>query len=97
MKHRSQFTNQTNNNDDRHGKNKRNPKKKREQEFRHIPRSVELDDDEVVLADRIGEVGVVKSEDELLRLGLFRENTIERQRKEKEQGKKRNRNPRRHC
>ena len=38
---------------------------------RSIPRGVELDDDEVVLVDGIGEVGVIQGQHELLRLASY--------------------------
>jgi hypothetical protein len=64
-----------------------------------IPWGVELDDDEVVLADRFGEVRVVQGEHELLRFRFRFLGTDPCQRRREEthsEHREANRNPRRH-
>ena len=64
-----------------------------------IPWGVELNNDEVLLANNVGEVGVVQGENKLLRFRFFSADSSKRRRSKDRQSKqkKANRNPNRHC
>ncbi|RDX70165.1 hypothetical protein CR513_50622, partial [Mucuna pruriens] len=66
---------------------------------RNKPWCIELDDDKIVLADSVVEVGVIQCENELLGLRLVSGDLRRKRGKEREQGHKEeaNRNPTRHC
>lgn len=68
------------------------------QQNRNIPWSVELDNDEIVLADSVVKVGVIQCEYEFLSLrGLLRRDLRGDKRKCKDEEEGANRNPTRHC